>query len=434
MSQITAPTDHYDLYAEPRWADDLRNLPSEGRRRRRVVAAAVGGFVAAAGLGAAAAVMLGGPAPGGSSPGAPPVPSVVEEIADASAVEPEIVEPATTQPDEVPAVDIADADVDVDVAVIDEPVAVDAVDVGVDESAASESGGDSAESSATVDVGVAVDPLPSGHRITIPVGPDGVEYGGQDFFPEGPTAVAVDDTGTVHVGDPTGVRILNFHGDERTEIDLAAFGAYWVDDIVAHGEELIVLETFLSGPVQERVYRIGLDGQLRETIEIPSEFGTSAMLTGLVDTGDGRIVLEYGLGREYAQWSAETGTFSSTDLVVDGAPVSKTDFPLTIGDAAIAPTPPEGADGNVRYGGITDDGTFVLIDEWMLIDDEGYIRAGMDLEWHSPTGYLLGTASFIDDTHTSEYSIGEFAVTGDGRAFALHSYPDRVEVYELLPR
>ncbi|MCB2224703.1 MAG: hypothetical protein KQH83_11100 [Actinobacteria bacterium] len=272
-----------------------------------------------------------------------------------------------------------------------------------------------------------------GALVSLAVGGD-VEYApsGEDLPPVGPSLLAADAGGGIHLYDPVGNRILSFTGDgyrTRSEIDLEAADILAVTAFTAASDHLLVVEVFFA-PLRQRVHRVEYDGTVRETIDLPAGYGLEDGLSDVL-AGDGdEIVIEYGGGAYYGAWVPESGSFLTGPALTFGGTTIVTRPPdLDIGPGT-ATADLAGSLGGMRYLGMTADGTVAVIREEVRVTSSVF-DVLTTVEWYSPTGGFLGSARVPGLRSQAIGAPPGVAVLPDGRAVALVALPDVVQVVEL---
>jgi hypothetical protein len=260
-----------------------------------------------------------------------------------------------------------------------------------------------------------------------------VEYAGSGDEQEitGPSLLAVDPSGRLHFYDPIGRRVLSFDGTRRTEIDTAALDITSLTALAANADHLIAVEIFFQ-PVRNRVHRIGFDGSLIETIELPVGFRLEDGLSGALTDGAGRIILEYAGAAAYGIWNGpDLGFEKSNVLEVDGIVVTPRPPDLEIDGGVLTADLTTGL-GNLRYLG-TDPGGNIVVERQDVLALDPVVRVVVSVEWYSPDGVLLGAARVpsLEEQYIS--TPPPVAVLPDGRAVALVALQDEVRV-DVLAR
>lgn len=262
--------------------------------------------------------------------------------------------------------------------------------------------------------------------ISLPVGAGGFTYSDalEDQTVDGPNALAVDRFGGIHIADPLAGQIVSVRGTDVSRIDVKALGLYWITDLVATDDYLIVLESYLAGPEVQRVNVISYEGALLAQADIDLEYDRIGWLWGLVDTGDGRWVLDFpDFDRE---WNPDTQQFEVIAVLdVRGSEIELLDHDIRIDDVIL---PADATPNNVhwssmRYLGSTDDGRWI-IERWDGTET---------VEWWTHDGTFIGAAE-VPLGGTVDAKENLLATTPDGRAFVLFTRPDSVDVIELMPQ
>ncbi|MEM9514599.1 MAG: hypothetical protein AAGA42_07035 [Actinomycetota bacterium] len=396
----------YDLYAEPQWANDLRLVPAESRRRRRLVVAAMAGLVGIAGASAAAVIALGGAEPGKGSGAPAPVPTAAaSETVEAEPTPPSEAEAVTASGSE-PVASVADQ-VEPDVSTAPAPVV-------------------EAPASAPIEPSV----LPAGWTYTLPVGVDGgVEYaGGFEQLTDGPGELAVADDGGVYVSDPVAGRIAVIRDDTVSYIDVQPFGLTWIADMVAADDHLIVLGGFPTSTEPRQVARIGFDGTLLEAMRLLDENPDADTVSGLIDAGSDRVIIEfqYGYGG-YQEWDTTSSSFVPVELSVKDMPVS-----LTGPEVVVGPHDLSWPDFAMSFVSASDDDRWIVSSYGPRCSEDGTDYSAQ-VSWHSDD-FSNDAEAYLNLDQVVEAAYQEVAATSDGRVFALDTFEDRVEVRELVPQ
>ncbi|MEO1059095.1 MAG: hypothetical protein AAFY28_19470 [Actinomycetota bacterium] len=410
MSSSThAAPNQYDLYAEPQWADDLRRVPAEQQRRRTLTTAAATGFVALMGIGAVAAVAFGTGDSGIGSGGTPPAPAAVDaELVEQSEVDEPVAAPMPTT---------------TEAASVAAPVAEPAGPP--EEATPSETVAD-----ATANAPIEPSVLPAGWTYTLPVGVDGgVEYaGGFEQLTDGPGELAVDDNGGVYVSDPVAGRIAVIRNNAVSYINVEQFGLNWIADMVAADDHLIVLGGFPTSTEPRSIVRIGFDGTLLESMQLLDEDPDADTVSGLIDAGDDRVIVEFQYGYAgYQEWDAASGAFVPVGLSVKDMPVS-----LTGPDVVVGPHDLSWPDFAMSFVGASDDDRWIVSSYGPRCSEDGTDYSAQ-VSWHGDD-FSNDAEAYLNLDQVVEAAYQEVASTSDGRVFALDTYEDRVEVRELVPQ
>lgn len=269
--------------------------------------------------------------------------------------------------------------------------------------------------------------------MSLPVGPDGIEYAGSGDEQEitGPSLLAADPKGGLHFYDPVGRRILSFDGEQLSEIDTLGLDILSLTALAASADHLIAVEIFFQ-PVRNRVHRIGFDGAIIETIELPVGFRLEDGLSGVLTDAAGRLILEFAGGSVYGIWN---GTETGFEKVVV----------LDVAGTVVAPQPPDldidgvvlTADltmdlGGLRYLGVDPAGNIVVERQDVLALDP-VLTVVTTVEWYSPDGTLLGAARVppLEEQYIS--APPPVAVLPDGTAVALLALEDEIRL-DVLAR
>jgi hypothetical protein len=285
----------------------------------------------------------------------------------------------------------------------------------------------------TVPVPVTTAPPPPPPALpSLPVGPDGVEYIGSGDEQEitGPSLLAVDPSGGFHFHDPAGMSIRSFTASGDGQIDLLALDILSVTALAAGTDHLVVVEIFFM-PERNRVHRVGYDGTLIETIEIPDGFrledGLSSVLTG----SDGEIVIEYEGGQRYAVWKAGEARFDLVDtLTLGDTMITSVDADIEINGVLVTTDLVGSGLGGSRYLGTAADGTVVTVRNDVL-QTLPIFRVLTTVEWYTPQGVLLGSARVptLEDQYIS--FVPGISLAQDGSVYALVALEDVVKVIGL---
>ncbi|MDJ0925955.1 MAG: hypothetical protein QNJ77_15495 [Acidimicrobiia bacterium] len=267
----------------------------------------------------------------------------------------------------------------------------------------------------------------------MPIGPGGIEYSGSGDEQEitGPSLLAADPNGGLHFYDPVGRRILTLDGREWTEIDMAALDIASVTALAANSQHLIAIEIFFQ-PVRNRIHRIGFEGDIVETIEIPEGFRLEDGLSGVRSDIAGRIIVEFAGGEFYAVWNGpDLGFEMVNQLDVDGYTITPQVPDLLIGDVLLAAELTAGL-GGLRYLTTTSDGFHIVERQDVLSLDPEFLVVST-VEWYASDGALLGAARIppLQDQYIS--TPPPVAILPDGRAVALVALEDEVRL-DVLPR
>ena len=265
----------------------------------------------------------------------------------------------------------------------------------------------------------------------IPVGEGGIQYRGSGNEQEitGPTLLAVDPAGGVHIHDPEGGRIWSFTGSDPVVIDLFAIDILAIQAMAAAPDHLVVVEIFF-GPVRHRVHRLSYDGVILETVELPDGLRLEDGLSGVFTDPESAIVVEFGGGAAFAKWNERRQEFvAGPDLQL-----ASTEYRIVPGGAelfaAFVDAELTGL-GGLRYLGSSTDGSVsVLVRDAVIEVDPAFVVL-TTVEWYDEAGRFLGSARVpsVDAQHTDQAP--GLAVTPDGRVLALMTTPTAVEVVQL---
>ena len=270
--------------------------------------------------------------------------------------------------------------------------------------------------------------------ITIPVGTDGIEYRGSGDEQEiqGPSLLAIDPGGTVHIVDPVGLRVLSFAADSQSTIDIGQLDILSVTAIAADANELLIVEVFFA-PERHRVHRVGYDGSITETIDLPVGFRLEDGLSGVRGGSDGQIILEYGGSESFGVWSPTEQSFERV-AALTGGPVTVTPRPPDLEiDGSVITADLTLSLGGTRYLGTAADGTHVIVREDVLATNPAF-DVLTTVEWYLPDGALLGSARVPSLAEQFISQVPGIAMYPDGRVVALVAFADEVQVLELARR
>jgi Tol biopolymer transport system component len=266
---------------------------------------------------------------------------------------------------------------------------------------------------------------------TVPVGPDGVQYGAEQT---GPMALAAAADGTFWIADTQGNRLLHYdpQGALLNRIDLNGYGT-GASDVEAIGSDVTVL---LVGN-GEQVLRFTADGNLLATYDVPKGLGPEGGLTGLATGDHGEILLEYESGAELVQlvdaqrvlhpaplpgYTHEGRLFKA--LLADRL---SSHGSIMVGSRRIEVTVPNILAG-MRILGFTPAGDFYVTVDEMASTPTVWVDKTVRL--YDRAGKLLGMARVpLAEWYTCVQN--GLAVGTDGRICALLTYPDQVKVVRL---
>lgn len=278
-------------------------------------------------------------------------------------------------------------------------------------------------------------PLPPGDGeavVTIPVGGDGVEYrgGGDEQEITGPSLLAIDPAGGIHIVDPVGLRVLSYLEGDEASIDLEPIDVLSVTAMAATTDHLILVEIFFQ-PERNRIHRLEYDGNLRETIELPVGFRLEDGLSGVRSGPGDQIVLEFEGGSRFGIWDGATFAHAVS---------------LTEGGVTMTPVPPDlligawraNADltmglGGLRYLGTATDGSHLIVREDVTATDP-LILVDTSIEWYSSAGVLVASALVPPLGEQFISTPPGIAMFSDGRGAVLVASEDQVRVVVLKPR
>lgn len=266
---------------------------------------------------------------------------------------------------------------------------------------------------------------------TVPVGPDGVQYGAEQT---GPMALAVATDGTFWIADTQGNRLLHYdsQGVQLNRIDLNGHGI-GVADMEAIGSDVLALVVGYG----EQVLRFNADGNLLATYDIPGGLGPEGGLTGLAVGDHGQVLLEFEMGAQVAQLVDAQGALEPSPLpgyTHDGQ-LYKTELAgwqtsrgtIVAGSARIEVTVPDTLAG-LRILGFGPAGNLYAVVDEMVSCPTVWVNRTVRL--YGPAGDLLGVARVpLAEGHT--FVQNGLAVGPDGCVYALLTHPDRVEVVRL---
>lgn len=274
-------------------------------------------------------------------------------------------------------------------------------------------------------------PPGEGVLYSIPVGPDGVEYRGSGDEQEitGPSLLAIDPANRVHIFDPVGGRVLSLHEGGETSIDLRALDILSVTAMAANADHMVLVEIFFQ-PERNRVHRVGFDGSLIETIELPPGLRLEDGLSG-VRSGQGEeILLEFAGGASFAVWDPGIGAFADLPAIASG-PSLIVPFPpdLEIGGRLITADLTNGF-GGLRYLGAATNGEHLVVREDVTSLDP-VVTVVTTIEWYSADDGFVGSARVppLEDQHIS--TPPPVAMFSDGQVAALVAFSDEVQVVVL---
>jgi hypothetical protein len=263
------------------------------------------------------------------------------------------------------------------------------------------------------------------------VGPDGIEYAGSGDEQEiiGPALLAGDPVGGLHFYDPVGRRLLSYTGDARVEIDTAALDIASVTALAANSDHLIAVEIFFQ-PVRNRVHRIGFDGAVIETIELPVGFRLEDGLSGVLTGDAGQIILEFSGGALYGIWNGADAGFKKRDVLdIDGLVVEPQPPDLMVGGVLLAADLTMGL-GGLRLLGIDPAGN-IVVERQDVTTMDPVLRVTTSVEWYSPGGALLGAARVPTLQEQFISTAPPVALLPDGTAVALLALEDEVRIDRL---
>lgn len=265
---------------------------------------------------------------------------------------------------------------------------------------------------------------------TIPVGPEGVQYGAEQT---GPMALAVAPDGTFWIADTQGNRLLHYDHDGALlgRIGLNGYGAYGAADVEAVGSDILVL---CCG----KVLRLTAGGNLLATYDIPDDLGPEGGLTGLAVGDYGEILLEFEMGAEIAQLVNAQGVLDPLPLpgYTHEGSLYKAQLArgwtshgsITAGSTRIDVTVPETLAGLWLLGFAPGGGLCAVVEE--MERRAPVVRVDQVVRLYDPSGVLLGSARVpLSERYT--YVQHSLAVGPDGAVYALLTRPDYVQVVRL---
>lgn len=266
---------------------------------------------------------------------------------------------------------------------------------------------------------------------TVPVGPDGVQYGAEQT---GPMALAVAADGTFWIADTQGNRLVHYdpQGVLLNRIDLNGHGI-GVADVEVIGSDVNALVVGYG----EKVLRFTADGSLLATYDIPEGLGSEGGLTGLAVGDHGEVLLEFMMGAEVAQLADAQGALKPVPLSgytregklykVRQSGSWTSQGIIVAGSARIEVTAPNILAG-LRILGFTPAGNFYVVVDEMVSTPTVWVDKTVHL--YDPAGELLGVAR-VPVAGQYTYVQNGLAVGPDGCIYALLTHPERVEVVRL---
>jgi hypothetical protein len=262
------------------------------------------------------------------------------------------------------------------------------------------------------------------------VGPGEIEYrgGASELERTGPRLLTVDPGGGFHIYDPVGGRIITSRSGARSEIDVFSLDILNVEAMAATSDHLILAEIFFA-PVRHRIHRLGYDGTLLDTFDLPEGLRLEDGLSGLLTGTAGEIVIELEGGVAYGVWDDQARAFTTVQtLSLGGTEVSALDEAISINGVEV--TADLSGFGGMRYLGTAADGTVLVQRDDVIAADPGFVVL-TTVEWYSMDGGFLGSARVptLEEQHTDEPP--GLAVARDGSAYALVTRPQEVAVIEL---
>jgi hypothetical protein len=266
---------------------------------------------------------------------------------------------------------------------------------------------------------------------TVPVGPDGVQYGAEQT---GPMALTVAGDGTFWIADTQGNRLLQYdpQGVLLNRIDLNDNGT-GVADVDTIGSDVLALAVGYG----EKVLRFTADGNLLATYDIPDGLGPEGGLTGLAVGDHGEVLLEFEMGAQVAQLVDAQGALEPSPL--SGYTHERKLYKarqfgswtsagnIVAGSTRIEATGPNLLAG-LRILGFGPAGSFYVVVDEMVSTPTVWVDQTVRL--YGPGGKLLGLARVpVAEQYT--YVQNGLAVGPDGRVYALLTHPERVDVVRL---
>ncbi len=216
-----------------------------------------------------------------------------------------------------------------------------------------------------------------------------------------------------------------------TAIDLADLDITSVTAMAANDDHLVVVEIFFQ-PVRNRVHRIGYDGVIVETIELPPGFRLEDGLSGVRSGADRMIALEFRGGSAFGVWDPDGRVFEMMPTLVEGG-VIVTPVPpdIEIGAVLITGDFTSGL-GGLRYLGTAAGGDHVIERIDVLATDPAFDVLST-IEWYGADGALLGSARIptLLEQHIS--TPPGVAMLPDGGVAVLLALENEVRI-ELLER
>lgn len=261
--------------------------------------------------------------------------------------------------------------------------------------------------------------------------PDDVRYrgGGEDLELTGPSLLAIDPRGGVYINDPEASALRWFQGDAEAVLLLQPIDILNVTALAAATDYALVVEVFY-GPFRQRVHRIGLDGVIIETIELPVGLQLEDGLSGVLVGPNDEVIIEMAGGAAWGIWHGgpEWELTRALDLV--GTRVMTLSPDIEVNRNRIT-ADLVGSFGGLRWLGSATDGTVVLMREDVLQTDPVFVVLST-VEWYDRDGAFLGSARVpsIEDQYTD--NVPGIAVSADGRAFALIATERSVDLIELV--
>jgi hypothetical protein len=270
---------------------------------------------------------------------------------------------------------------------------------------------------------------------TLPVGEDGIHYGGHGKQ-SGPAALAVASDNTFWIADTYGSQLLHYglQGTLLHRIDLREYGVSYAADVEAIGTEVVVLDIATYTP---KVVRLSAGDQLLATYDIPQDLGPNRGLSGLSVGDNGEILLQFGSGAEVAQLVDAQGVLDPKMLsaYTHGGKLYNVPFPrplgstgtITAGDTRIDVTVLQTLWDLWLLGFTPDGGLYVVVVE---TPKGSNVLLAETVRLYSVTGELISTVRF--PLEQQGFGISHpYAVGSDGSLYALLAGPDRAEVVRL---
>jgi hypothetical protein len=264
---------------------------------------------------------------------------------------------------------------------------------------------------------------------TVPVGPDGIQYGAEQT---GPMALAVAADGTFWIADTQGNRLLHYdpQGTQLKRIDLNGYGVHGAADVEPVGSDILAL---CCG----RVLRLTGGGDLLAAYDIPDGLGPEGGLTGLAVGDHGEVLLEFEMGAEVAQLVDAQGALKPVPLsgyTHDGKLYKArqsgswtSEGTIVAGSIRIEVTVPNILAGLWILGFTPAGNLYAVVDEMVSTPT---VWVDQTVRLYGQAGQLLGLARVpVAERYT--YVQNGLTVGPDGCVYALLTHPERVEVVRL---